>query len=512
MGKIIFENKNGYIQVRELNEGISLAGIGKGVALAGAVGLHLLATAAEKIAPNARQGAFTGKTSSLFGTVVNAISEMDRKKNNEVVKSLISRMNQLKEVQTGNITAKTIVDVMKPTGELSEAEENYLIPSESYSRLLAKYKKELASADTKKNAEQIHRAYNASTGNEDDGSVRESLRLYHMFRLDEKSGKREYKKEIKQLKNKVSGLEREREELEKQKKELENQKKEFERRTTKKESGNKTQKTGGIEKELDELMGEETPSVDTLVAWFGKDKISRETLETLGVGTEDEFDPANRIPDQRISELASQVKESLTKQRANLEKQFNNMFTDAILKDPEKALKQFPRQLTDMILTDENKKALSKTKERRGDDEDLDEDELLLILCRALYVILGDDRSENGKYLTPGMFRAGEFRSSNMGSVIDKKESKQYGSLFDTAEEVAKEIESGIQTGKLDLETLELCAKTLLKSINVSGMDSKAAIILKELKNNFFKLSDDYEFKNILSKKKKLFNKPTGDE
>lgn len=165
--KVLFEEHNGMVEVKQINEKISLAGIGKGIALAGAVGLHLLASGIEKIAPEGKRGSLTNKTSGLFSSVVNAISEMDRKKNNEVVKSLISRMNQLKELSTGRITARTIVDVMKPTGELSESEENYLVPSEAYLQLLGQYKKELENADTKKNADKITRAYNAMNGEED---------------------------------------------------------------------------------------------------------------------------------------------------------------------------------------------------------------------------------------------------------------------------------------------------------------------------------------------------------
>lgn len=172
MDRLVFEKKGGLVEVRKesevLAEALNLRKVGAGAAMAGAIGLHLLAKFAETITPDARKGDFSNRTKGLFGTVMNTIAEMDpdKKKKNEKMLALKQRMDMFKELETGKVTADTILKVLGPVGELSENEEKWLKSSDVYHRLVDTYKKQLQSmaADPKKHSGKINAAYDAMKG------------------------------------------------------------------------------------------------------------------------------------------------------------------------------------------------------------------------------------------------------------------------------------------------------------------------------------------------------------
>lgn len=256
-----------------------------------------------------------------------------------------------------------------------------------------------------------------------------------------------------------------------------------------------------------ELLKDETPSVDTLVAWFGKDKIAKNVLEDLGYGTKDVFDPENLISSDRISELGGKVKESLTKQKAGLEKQFNDMFTDSILKDPEQALKQYPKQLLDQILTSDNKKALERKYSRNNYDDDADADDILKSLCRFLYLILGDSVGDDDKrFIGPKTYTYGEIEKGSLPdmSQIDKKgnASESMKSFLEGIAKSATEFEKDLASGKFDEDKLEEWVSDLKNRINKTGMDFENKKFLTKLKNNMLKLYDKDVYKELLNMRK----------
>ncbi len=171
MTKLIFERKGGLVEVREagdrIDEALNLKKIGAGAAMAGAVGLHLLAKFAETIAPDAKKGDFSKKTEGLFQSVMNTIADMDpaKKARNEKILALKKRMNQFKELEAGNVTADTVLQVLGPVGELSEDEMKFLKASDAYWRAVGTYKKQLgAITDPKKFSGKIKSAYQIQKG------------------------------------------------------------------------------------------------------------------------------------------------------------------------------------------------------------------------------------------------------------------------------------------------------------------------------------------------------------
>lgn len=318
---VVFIDKGNLIEVKEesdvllLKEGI-VGSFTKGALMLGVAALHALATVGEALAPEARRGDWSGKTGGLFNSLKSAIAKMDPKKKeraNEVNK-LISRMQELKALDDGVVTAKTILDVMGKNKELSENEREYIVPSEMYYNLLEQYKKSLQSANPKD--ERTKDRIEAARGTYENAPSAESTK-----------------------------------------------------------------------RKLTALQKDDYPPVEAMFEWFGEKNIPEEAQEVL-----DGFSPDDLISQDRIKELASKVKTSLTKQQNELKKEFNNLLAQVNLSDPEEAKKLFSSEIT-QLMDASFKKELEKNVESalKGEDTNMDEAVAMALACvRASFLLTGD--------------------------------------------------------------------------------------------------------------------------
>lgn len=151
-----------------------------------------------------------------------------------------------------------------------------------------------------------------------------------------------------------------------------------------------------LKTKLEKLIADETPSVETLVNWFGREGLSKNDYDAL---TANGFDPKKTlISKDRIKELSSQVEDSLKKQKAAVEREFSTMFSKDVIANPEEALKAYPREIRDTMLSGENLRKIDRAYEdsmKSSDSKGAKSEENQLTkamkgICRILYIILGE--------------------------------------------------------------------------------------------------------------------------
>jgi len=139
------------------------------------------------------------------------------------------------------------------------------------------------------------------------------------------------------------------------------------------------------------------PSV--LVSWFEKsmEPAAKEALTAEGMDDVNK----NLVSEADYNKMENDVKDSLNKQKAKLQSEFNNLLTQVNLKDPEEAQKMFPsdiRKQFDATFTKELERAT-----REAQKEEAEEKKQMSSwqdVCRTILLLLGsptDDNTEDNK-------------------------------------------------------------------------------------------------------------------
>lgn len=184
MSRLLFEEKNGLIEVKEadeneerLDEGL-IGTFSKGALLLG----YMAVSALSALDPTGRGSSGLSLDKGLLGKAWEALSKMDSKGVSNELQALVKRSNQLKELSVGKITPQTILDVLGPVDELSEEEKKYLLASVAYRKLVERWKQELNQIDPDSKAygkwkDKVFQMYNATRlGNEEGGQNQEETK------------------------------------------------------------------------------------------------------------------------------------------------------------------------------------------------------------------------------------------------------------------------------------------------------------------------------------------------
>lgn len=138
------------------------------------------------------------------------------------------------------------------------------------------------------------------------------------------------------------------------------------------------------------------PPVQALVDWFGSN-LPKADSDALTVkndkGKSEWFNPENLVSEDRIKELAGMVKDSLNKQQARIQKEFNDITAQLDMKDPERARKIIPSEVRSMVNSRDMDRFRdsAETTSKKGTDwgKNVDDDTKLANLARALLLVLG---------------------------------------------------------------------------------------------------------------------------
>ncbi len=253
---------------------------------------------------------------------------------------------------------------------------------------------------------------------------------------------------------------------------------------------------------LQKLSAEETPSVETLIDWFGEDKISKNDLEALRT---DGFDPKKNLIDQdRMKELSSKVADSLKKQKASVEREFTDMFSQDVLENPEKALQAYPKAILDSMLSKENVRQIDKAyeesmKTKKPSEADAKAEMTsaqMKGLCRILYVIYGNALQD--KYSS--VFEKAEVpdaRSYDIPPLDDRNKAiKDISNLcMEPLEDMVGLIERGNAT-PAELNKVESRMRSILSRRNqkVQNLNDNQRNFISSLAGAFDSILDDSKF------------------
>lgn len=143
------------------------------------------------------------------------------------------------------------------------------------------------------------------------------------------------------------------------------------------------------------------PPVQALVDWFGSN-LPKADSDALTVkndkGKSEWFNPENLVSEGRIKELAGMVKDSLNKQQARIQKEFNDITAQLDMKDPERARKIIPSEVRSMVNSRDMDRFRdsAETTSKKGTDwgKNVDDDTKLENLARALLLVLGSPEDD----------------------------------------------------------------------------------------------------------------------